>query len=111
MECRNLPLPPVAMITRLAAVLEERRDFRSRRKLRSVFQHRQIIIDRLPVAAADRLTRRVSIDAPVRIHLRHLCFVVWPFLAIGKLYDVRFHIPAGLSAMIRRDFDKPGKII
>ena len=43
------------------------------RQLRSVFQHGQIIIDRFPVASVGRLTHRVSINTPIREHLRNFC--------------------------------------
>src|SRR5437773_131814 len=53
----------------------------------------------------------VSIGAPIGKSLRHLCFVVWPFLAIRDLYHICFHVPPRRSGMIRSDFEKPSKII
>jgi len=66
--------------------------------LRPVFEHRQIIVDRFPVAAVGRFTQCVSIDTPVREHLRELRFCVWTFFVIGKPYQVRFHVPTARSA-------------
>ena len=78
--------------------------------MRAVFQHRQIIIDRFPVTAIGRFTWRVSIDAPIGKYLRHLCFVVWPFLAIRDLYQICFHVPPRRSGTIRSDFEKPSRL-
>jgi hypothetical protein len=53
--------------------------------LRSVFQHRQIIIDRFPLAAVDRFTRRIPIDPTVREHLRDFRFRERTFFAVNDL--------------------------
>jgi hypothetical protein len=59
--------------------------------LRTVFQHRQIIVDRFPIAAADRFTRRVPINAPICEHLRNLCFCIWPFFTASDFQMERSH--------------------
>jgi hypothetical protein len=53
--------------------------------LRSVFQHRQIIIDRFPPAVIGRFTGRISINTPIREHLRNFCFRERTFFAFSDL--------------------------
>ncbi len=55
------------------------------------FQHRQIVINRFPVTAVDRFTRRVSINTPIREHLRDLCFSMWSLFTAGEFQRIRFH--------------------
>ncbi len=54
------------------------------------FQHRQIVINRFPVTAVDRFTRRVSINTPIREHLRDLCFSIWSLFTAGEFQRIRF---------------------
>src|SRR4029077_17658975 len=63
-----------------------------------------MISDRFPLASVGRFTWCVSIDTPIREHLRDLRFCVWTFFAIGKLYQVRFHVPSGRSANDQTQF-------
>jgi hypothetical protein len=59
--------------------------------LRSIFQHRQIIIDRFPFTSVDRFTRRVSINTPIRKHLRNFRFRERTFFVVTNLYVKRSH--------------------
>jgi len=70
------------MTTRLAVVLAERLERLAAAlecRISTLADNRQCF----PITAANRFTGRVSINAPIRIHLRNFCLREWALFTVS----------------------------